>query len=531
MWYSWLMADDALPYEIQADEGIAVTLPSGATYYVHTDGEEHYLRDKITRYLSDNHFVNISDMQEIDRMITFELLIHRWSMWLARGKDYWNESINTKQFSDMVQDYSREVRQLKKALGVDKTSRDKTRGDDSIAALWDNLLRRAREFGYMRNEQMTQVITSFHRIKAMITLHKNCFSGDTEILTKGGVRELADMAHTEVEVLDGNGGWTTALIRAYEPQQLWRIELARSGRTKTILATAGHRWFVHKRTSHGAKTEPQTADLQPGDRLVSLIGKSGNVDPSPWGIAQGITFGDGHSHAQAGSGSTVRLCGEKAELLKWFPLSPTTIIDGDPVIKGLPRNWKERPSLHMDAAFLLGWLVGYFATDGSMGTTGCGQLDSASQTSILHARDVCVRLSIPTSGVSQYEATGGYSDEPQTMWRLRFPIGAVTPEMLLRTKHQSRWKAPASKKAPDWKVVSIERTDLIEPVYCPDVPTTHSFVLEGNILTGNTDEIERKENACELADVLEVIEEEIAKFDAIDEKFRFEKQALWVRSQ
>lgn len=183
------MNDDALPYEIQADEGMAVELPSGATYYVHTDGEAHYLRDKITRYLSDNHFVNIADMQEIDRMITFELLVYRWSMWLARGKDYWNEPINTKQYSDMVQDYSREVRQLKKGLGVDKSSRDRTRGDDSVAALWDNLLRRAREFGYTRNEQMVQVITSFHRIKAMITLHKNT----DEIERKENACELADV--------------------------------------------------------------------------------------------------------------------------------------------------------------------------------------------------------------------------------------------------------------------------------------------------------------------------------------------------
>ena len=183
------MRDDARPYEIQAEEGLPVTLPSGATYYVLTDGEEQYLRDKIERYLSDNHFVNVSDMLEIDRMITFEMLIHRWSLWLSRGKDYWNEDINTRQFSDMINDYSREVRQLKKSLGVDKTSRDKTRGDDSIAAHWDNLLRRAREFGYMRNEQFVQVITSFHRIKAMITLHEN---SDT-IERKENACELPDV--------------------------------------------------------------------------------------------------------------------------------------------------------------------------------------------------------------------------------------------------------------------------------------------------------------------------------------------------
>lgn len=165
---------DLRSYELQADSGIPVSLPSGATYYVLTDEEDRYLRDRITRYLSDNHFVNVSDVQDIDKMIVFELLIHRWSMWISKGRDYYDEDINIKQYSDMVKDYSTEVRQLKKALGVDKSTRDRTRGDDSIASLWANLQRRAAEFGYKRNEEMVQVITSFQRIKAMVTFHDKC---------------------------------------------------------------------------------------------------------------------------------------------------------------------------------------------------------------------------------------------------------------------------------------------------------------------------------------------------------------------
>lgn len=161
-------------YEFQADNGIPVQLPSGATYFVITDGEEHYLKDKIERYLSDNHFINVSDLQDIDKMIVFELLIHRWTLWISKGQDYYNNDVNTKQLSEMVKDYSTEVRQLKKSLGVDKSSRDRTRGDDSVAALWDNLQRRAKEFGYMRNEQFVQVITSFQRLKAMLVFHQNC---------------------------------------------------------------------------------------------------------------------------------------------------------------------------------------------------------------------------------------------------------------------------------------------------------------------------------------------------------------------
>lgn len=172
-----------------SEAGIPVELPSGATYYTITHAEAEYLRDRIHRYMSDNHFINVSDIQEIDRLITLETLSHRWTMWISKGRNYYDEDINIKQHSDMVQDASREIRQMKKALGLDKPSRDKVRGDDSVAALWDHLLRRAREFGYMRNEQLIATITAFQRIKALIQFHDNC----DEIERKENACELEDI--------------------------------------------------------------------------------------------------------------------------------------------------------------------------------------------------------------------------------------------------------------------------------------------------------------------------------------------------
>lgn len=177
-WLSRSMAtnESALPYDVQSDQGIPVTLPSGNTFYCLTSNEERYLTERIRRYLSDNHFVNISDVADLDNMVTFELLMHRWSLWLSKGRDYYDEDISIKLYSDMLNNYSTELRQLKKSLGVDKSTRDKTRGDDSVAAYWDNLKRRAQEFGYMRNEQFAQVITAFKRIQAMVQFYENCDS-------------------------------------------------------------------------------------------------------------------------------------------------------------------------------------------------------------------------------------------------------------------------------------------------------------------------------------------------------------------
>ena len=46
---------------------------------------------------------------------------------------------------------------------------------------------------------------------------------------------------------------------------------------------------------------------------------------------------------------------------------------------------------------------------------------------------------------------------------------------------ETRWALQAN-----WaKVTNIEITDDVETVYCAEVPETHSFVINGNILTGN----------------------------------------------
>lgn len=166
------MADEPTT-EVSVETGIPVDLPSGAIFYVLTDNEQVYLEDKIERYLDDNHFHNVADLLDIDKLVTFELLHYRWMRWVSMEKDYWGEDIAVKEIALLADKYSQEIRQLKKALGVDKTTRDTKVGDDSVHAKWQKLLSRAKEFGYKRNEEAVQAITSMHRIAAIITYHRN----------------------------------------------------------------------------------------------------------------------------------------------------------------------------------------------------------------------------------------------------------------------------------------------------------------------------------------------------------------------
>lgn len=164
---------DVKPFDVATDEGFSVQLPSGATFFVITQDEQDYCTDRVNRYLTDNKFVNVSDVQDIDRMIMFELFIHRWSLWLSRGMDYFGDEVNSRELAERVNAYSTEVRQLKKQLGVDKVARDRVRGDDSVAAYLENITMRAGEFGVLRNQQFAKVIELFQQMKALVIYNAN----------------------------------------------------------------------------------------------------------------------------------------------------------------------------------------------------------------------------------------------------------------------------------------------------------------------------------------------------------------------
>lgn len=161
------------PFEVAVEGGFPVELPSGGTIYVLTDKEREWLESNIQRYFEDNHFKNVTDLLDIDKLVSFELLVFRWNLWLGRGEDYFGDDIVPKDLADTAKSLSIEIRQLKHQLGLDKLTRDRLTGDDSVSARWANILERAKEFGYKRNEEAAKAIESMHRVAALITYYEN----------------------------------------------------------------------------------------------------------------------------------------------------------------------------------------------------------------------------------------------------------------------------------------------------------------------------------------------------------------------
>lgn len=151
---------------------VAIQLPSGATYPVHEE-EAAYFEERVQLYMSQNHFPNISDKQDVDRVMILELFVYRWGTWLSQQHDWWGETIEPTELQKQVKEYSTELRQIKKLLGIDKLARDRQKGEDSVAVFIANLLHRAKEFGVMRESQLAKALELFQQLNALLTLHLN----------------------------------------------------------------------------------------------------------------------------------------------------------------------------------------------------------------------------------------------------------------------------------------------------------------------------------------------------------------------
>ena len=151
---------------------VQVTTPSGATVSLLTDLEKDYYERVSQRYQTDNKFVNMSDLQELDRILVMETMVFRWSQWVLEEKDYFGEPIDMIGTQRNIESYSKEIRGLKKDLGIDKGTREKDQGD-SLADYISKLGQRAKEFGVMRNKQAVAAITILKEVQAKLQLHLN----------------------------------------------------------------------------------------------------------------------------------------------------------------------------------------------------------------------------------------------------------------------------------------------------------------------------------------------------------------------
>jgi DNA primase len=314
----------------------------------------------------------------------------------------------------------------------------------------------------------------------------HCLAGDTRVLTWEGVRPIRELADGTHRILARDGNWVVAPFYSFGLQPLMRLVVSRNGQVKELFATAEHRWFVRDGGGHRAVREVVTSELRPSQRLASKFPgtRVKQTTPSPFGIAHGITFGDG---SRNGTGTMAQLDPVKdAPLLKWFPNSFVTEREDRILVHHLPRMFKEVPPLDESVPYLYGWLAGYVAADGHVAKDGTVMLHCADRATLEYVRAVCTRLGIGTYGITEQVREGFPGREPSSLFRIHFVNEDLTEEFFLLDQHRLRFSSsPKAFARRGWVVRSVEPTDRVEEVFCAIVDQGHAFVLEDNILTGN----------------------------------------------
>ena len=150
-----------------------VESPTGSTFYLQTAAEAEYYERQKLKYQTDNKFTNIADLEDLTRLLTLEVMIYRWSTWLTQGFDYLASRVDESGLKNSVREYSVEVRQVKTTLGIDRATREKDKGE-TLGEYIQNLLNRAKEFGYHRNEQYSKAVTLLWELINQVQTHDRC---------------------------------------------------------------------------------------------------------------------------------------------------------------------------------------------------------------------------------------------------------------------------------------------------------------------------------------------------------------------
>lgn len=326
-----------------------------------------------------------------------------------------------------------------------------------------------------------------------------CLAGETEVLTAGGVKPIRSLAGTTQTILTREGAWVEAPIRSFGHQPLCEVMVSRNGIEHTIRATKEHRWFARPTASRhkgDGWREMTTSELFPGVRLQQVFGRSykNRVHASPFGVAHGFVVGDGSSPKNERHCSHADLHGEKdAALAPYFALCPRQdfpdIAQGFVRFTALPNYFKQLPSIHENLSYLLGWLMGYFAADGTVTSAGQCRITSTRRENLEFVRDACAVLGIGTYNIAPMDPGRTSYPNAAVSYRIDLIRHTLDESFFLVDAHREKYIAAGSDAVGvrEWRVIGVRDTDSVEEVFCASVPESRSFVLAGNIATGNCD--------------------------------------------
>lgn len=321
----------------------------------------------------------------------------------------------------------------------------------------------------------------------------NCLSGEALILTREyGAVPIASVAGESVTLLDGNQNWVKCPILDHGEQDTYELLFKGGYESIQIRSTLGHGWIRPGRnatikTASFTKTHKRiTIDHLTIDKHSLANGKEYNN-----GIVHGIIYGDGTK----GNGVyKIRVCDKHTDTepyLEEYPKSYPLSGNGDPVYYiSFGKTWsdlKQLPSTPCTSlSYLLGFLRGWFLADGCVSTQPgatlcCGPEEEK------WLKQWAPLVGWYTTGSTTLLKDTNYGCRNKSSRNVHLKKAGMIADDFLVNKHRERWlsgKHPTSPQK-DWRIHGAYCNRRTERVYCPVVPTTHSFALANGVHSQN----------------------------------------------
>ena len=329
--------------------------------------------------------------------------------------------------------------------------------------------------------------------------NRECFHGDTKVVTRDGTFPLRKLVGQTVDVLSQGGVYRPAEFKSFGRQELLEVTFS-DGRT--VLATPNHQWVVQK--SSGGTVEVPTTKLS--GRCIERV-----VAPRPEknedfaeGIRHGFTFGDGSLY-NGGKQAAAYFHGDKDSVMLDYFVGhgcPPRYKKSDEgwttgptfVVYGLPPHYKQLPTNANTASYWYGFVCGFLAADGSVDTYGCVVLTQKARATLEVIADQLPRIGMVAGPIRKQTRTAAltrrngdrhsYTGDIHFVTLLkRFVVAAD----LLLPKHREKFEDQESDTnyGRFIRVKSVRKTGITDEVFCGVEMQTHTLVLGNGVLTKN----------------------------------------------
>jgi hypothetical protein len=196
---------------------LTITFVSGAVMTVLSIEEKAFFDSVRDAYLAQHVFTAVTDMQDLDRLLLMELMTHRWTRWMASGRDEHGQLIDGVDLRRAYKDYSTQITAVKNAMGLSRAEREKE-SHASVGAYIIQLKQAGKHFGVHREAQATKGIALMMEAMSLAGTHRRCNALERQKLgleAQDIVDWINDVAGPEMTQVDTD-------FRANQ-QRYWRL--------------------------------------------------------------------------------------------------------------------------------------------------------------------------------------------------------------------------------------------------------------------------------------------------------------------